>query len=178
MTDFHNLERARTDLHEARTEARLAAKRLLLEYTQDAQQAVDLAVLEAVNNGATKTSIAAFLGESRTTINERLARVTDTTKPNLPTLPQIMDVAPPYEVSQLGDDTVLVVDWHDYGPQHVSGQGQLLIIRDDDEDDYWFMVNSGVGADEAVADVLDTSFSGWYYADALAFVTQALNEEE
>lgn len=165
---FEDLEIAREALANARMKAKAAAKRITEEITRPAQEAVDNAVLEARASGATKVSIAACLGESRTTINERLARATGGfTTEEVEAVVQTQ-ATPTYRI----DGDMLEVNWRSYGPDHVTDFGTVEIAYDPDEDQYWFMNTDG--DQNQVVDRLDTVFTGWYYHDAEQFVKNAL----
>ena len=174
MSGYHDedLIAARTLLSRARADAREAARVLFADATADAQRAVDEAVLTAYQKGATKTAIAALMGESRTTINERLARVTGgRVKEQVPTVVQTQ----PEHLTYLIDGDKLHVDWRNYGPDHITDFGVVEIVYDTDEGSYWFMAD---GEDmNQVTQRLDTQFTGWYYHDAEQFVKSMLQNE-
>lgn len=171
MTDFQELEQCRRDLAEGRVKARAAARDLEASMMQSIQIRTDQAVVRALANGATKTAVAAILGESRVTLNERLDRETGSHKAE-----RVVEVYeqenPPYTI----EDSVLKVDWQGYGPDQITAQNEMDIVKDEDSGSYWFMAIAGDPINE-VNMKLDTVFTGWYYEDAAKFVAQSLEEE-
>ena len=174
---LEDLDDARTMLTHARAQARAAARKVTREITQPAQDAVDAAVLVAVAGGATKTAVAAFLGESRTTINERLARATGGV-----TKQEVEDVVQTHApLTYLIDGDKLHVDWRNYGPDRVTAKGTMEIVYDTDDDTYWFLPildDVGYTGRTEVHSRLDTTFTGWYYTDAAATVKNLLQNPE
>lgn len=184
---FEELNEARELLHTTRTAARKAARDLEIELTRAAQSAVDEAAYSAVSHGATKTSVAAYLGESRTTLNQRLARAGG--QVHDPAVEVVVPQAQPSPITATNSEPaytfhdgydgpdMLEVGWVDYGPEHLTGHGRMEIVADPDSGEYWFMTAPG----ETHVDIterLDTMFSGWYYDDAVAFVKNALKDTE
>lgn len=173
--EFELLDRCRHDLHATRTAARVEAKRILDEMMKPVQDATDIAVARALAAGATKSSIAAALGESRSTINERLDRATG--GHNKAEAVEVYTQAnPAYYIDR--DDTYadLHVNWDNYGPEGITASNVLSIIRDAESDSYWFMASDPEHERNQVTDKLDTKFDGWYYEDAAKFVTQKMEE--
>ena len=166
---FDKLGEAHQVLTDARARAKAEAKAITQRITGPAQDALDAAVLAAVAEGATRTSVAAFLRESRTTINERLTRATGgATRSEVDAVVQTQ--AP---LTYLIDGDKLHVDWRNYGPDHITDFGVVEIVYDADEEAYWFM-SDGQDSNQVVQR-LDTQFTGWYYHDAEQFVKNALN---
>lgn len=172
MSSFPELERCRIELAAARTEARVAAKQLEASMMKPVQDATDRVVLAAVEAGLTRTAVAASLGESRSTLNERLDRATGGKGSDV-TAEYTQD-SPPYHVTGGGGE--LSVDWVDYGPDRITANNTMDIIRDEDTGTYWFM-SEPAGTVNEVNMKLDTIFTGWYYEDAAKFVAKSMEEE-
>lgn len=182
------LAAAKEQWQEQRVITKRKMQELYIEEMQDAELGVDLAVRAALESGCSRGLISTTLGESRTTVNERLRRayggeaipeITPTRtverkrgrrKPKAEK-PEPLKELKPYLISA----DHLLVDYHEYGPDGLSGTGTFEIIREEEDDGvYWFL---SMGSDEDVSRVLDTVYSGWYYEDALQFVRHELAEE-
>lgn len=172
------LRQAKYDLVIARDEARAKVQELMRTLTLAENDELDRLVAVAYRGGMSKSSIAAEIGESRVTVNERLARSGNPEPPAKteakPKTKAKIDEpeASPYSIDS---DKRLRVEYNRYGPDFVKGQGEFEIVYDEDDDTYWFLV---IDADETVADRLDTRFDGWYYEDARSFVAKALQGGE
>lgn len=168
------LFKARTVLSRARADAREANRIQFANMTAAAQRQVDSAALAAYQKGATKTSIAALLGESRTTVNDRLSRAAGdvVVAESAPAVVQTQPDEPTYRI----DGDQLHVNWRNYGPDHITDFGVVEIVYDTDDDGYWFTAIDG--DENQVVQRLDTIWTGWYYADAASFVKGELTNEE
>ena len=160
----------------SRREANALERTLNAPYEAD----LDAAMRAAYEAGATRSALARATGESRVTVNERLQRAygdaTPKRKIDKPDKPPKIPEMKPYLID---DEGYLLVDYHQYGPDRLTGAARLEIIADDDGVTNWFL--AGPDAEDwnpQILEALDTRFEGWYYEDALAFVKTDLDAEE
>lgn len=167
--------KAKAELEEARTIALEENAQHLLESTIDEQVALDLIVQELCAEGVSKAKIALAIGESRSTIYMREARINGEglrvrvwpTNAAPPSASAEANTEARYTFSAI--DGTVTVAYDGFGPENISGRETFTLMIDEGDGIYWLSYDYDDVNNEnsELVSALDTVFGGFYYDDFL-----------